>query len=163
MTGADDGRLLALARDVLDLAAQVLTDAGTAAPDRRYVAPGQVSAPPGCDALFVVIDRVYAGQPGVETRTVPVNCAQPLTAQLRLVLHRCVPTIGDGGDWPATSVVDGAGAGLVGEGWALLLGVQSALATRPGGGGVVGLAGPLETLRPEGGVGGWQLTVNARV
>lgn len=162
MTTSAPSKLLDLARQVLDLAAAVLGDAGYPPPDRRYVAPGRVTTMPGCEALAVVVDRVYPGAPGQEVRTVPTSCAHPLTAQLTVVLHRCVPTVTADG-LPDAGPLDTAGAGLTNQGWALLLGMQAALDTRPGAGRVVGVAGPLETLRPEGGIGGWQLTLNTRV
>jgi hypothetical protein len=157
-----ESRLLHLAGQILTVATALLNDAGYSAPDRQFVAPGNVVTAPGCETLAVVIQRVYPGAPGLEQRTVPVDCNLPLSGQFSVVLHRCVPTVGDTG-MPETPVIDAAGRSLTEQGAALIFGFQAALSRRPGGGRIVGVAGPLESLRPQGGVGGWALTVTARV
>lgn len=159
----DPTRLVDVTRQVLDLAAAILTDAGYAPPDRRYIASGRVVAMPGCESLAVVVERVYPGLPGQEQRTVPNTCAHPLSAQLAVVLNRCVPTVKDSGHLPEAAELDAAGVALTDQGWLLLLGMQAALGVRPGDGQVVGLAGPLESVRPDGGLGGWRLAMNVRV
>lgn len=155
--------LLDLARQVLTQSAQLLTDAEFPPPDRRFVSYGRVVTFPGCETLGVVVDRVYAGQPGSEQRTVPPDCRRLLAAQLSVVLNRCVPTVADGGDLPDWSTVNTAGESMVEQGWVLIDGFRGLLSNRPAGGAFVGVAGPLEALQPAGGIGGWRLTLNVQV
>lgn len=151
------------ARAVLGLAVALLDDAGYPAPSRRYLAPGRVTTLPGCEAIAVVGSRAYPGTPGLEQRTPPRGCFLPTSAQFDVVLHRCVPTVGDDGGLPDAAVLDAAGEALLEQGWVLLRGMQAILGRQPAPGRPVGVAGPLEQLRPEGGVGGWSLTVTVQL
>lgn len=150
-----------LASAVLAHAVALLETAEIEPPARQFVAPGRVTTFPGCETLAVVVTRVFTGEPGNEQRT-PPGCLLPTTATMQVVLHRCVPTVD--GDGPASpEVVAAAGEDLVQQGWVLFRGFQGVLLNRPRAGSLLGVAGPLEAIRPEGGVGGWQLTVTARV
>ncbi len=155
-------QLQRLAAGVLDLAADLLDDAGFPPPYQRYVAPGRVTTAPGCEALAVVVDRVALGTVGNEGRT-PPRCLQPATATLTVTLHRCVPTVDDAGLLPDASEQTAAASALLAQGWVLLRGFQAVVGGQPGPGRLLGVAGPLEALRPEGGVGGWTLGLTVQV
>lgn len=158
----DADQLHQLASAVLTHAAALLEANEYDVPERRFVAPGRVTTMPGCETLAVVVTRVHAGEPGAETRVTTPGCLLPTTAVIQVVLHRCVPTIDNDGA-PSTEAVAAAGQDLVEQGWVLLRGFQGVLGQRPAAGRLVGVAGPLEAIRPDGGVGGWQLTITARV
>lgn len=157
----DVDQLAQLASAVLTQAADLLAAAEFTLPDRQYVATGRVTTFPGCETLAVVVNRVHLGTPGNEQR-VPPGCYQPTTAVMQVVLHRCVPTVDEAGA-PSSSAIGDAGQSLLEQGWVLLRGFQAVLGNRPRPGALVGVAGPLEAIRPEGGVGGWQLTVTAQL
>lgn len=151
-----------IAHAVLTYAAELLRDNGYSQPERAYVAPGRVTTPPGCDALAVTVDRVYVGTPGNEIRQSP-GCTQQTTAVLTVHLDRCVPGTLDETGYRDPAELDAAGSLLNEQAVVLFRGFQSVADAKGGPGRFVGFAGPLVIVRPEGTVGGVQLTLTVQM
>lgn len=154
----DPADLETTARQILDLAAQVLLDAGLNPPDEasRYLAHGPAIAFPGRETLSVSVLRAATGTAGAEVRTAP-RCFAPTTITCQVVLWRCVPAVdGDGLAEPAAR--DASAAALLADGWALLRAFQASTGSR-GALGTMSAAGPLEAIGASGGMAGWRLTV----
>lgn len=127
---------------------------------RAVVTPG----PPAwdCEQLTVHISRVYNAGPFTEIRTRPVEKHAVPTAEVVVTALRCVTSLTEQGESPSAATVNAEGEqGLV-DGELLYYGLLQAIAA---GGFPDGVNCPsvrverMVAVGPQGGLGGWELTL----
>lgn len=105
-------RLYGIARQILDTASAGLTAAGLTAPERQYVADGNMVAW-DCEQLVVAIVATYSHEGNVAQETqMPAFAMAPRAAEVEVWLARCAPTMDEDGTPAAAEAID-ASAGVV--------------------------------------------------
>lgn len=132
---------------------------GISLPARQYVTGGQIAL--DCEQVVVEVVRVYTGTPGAELAN-PVSCAVPRSAEMRIWIVRCVPTLKDNGDFPTQAELDASGEELLTDGWVLVWGLLQEYRD----GNFLSqcdklVIGNLSAVGPEGGFGGFTLSFDA--
>lgn len=154
-------RLADALSDLLDGAADALTDHGVEVPARRYRAHGPPADDGLCDALTVYAEPVRI-QPLRGPGNLPASCQGVLVARLVARVARCWAPAGY--DQPGDDTLDLAGQDLAEDGWALIVG----LSDRALAGTLFPTAGlacdGIDTINadpfgPDGGVAGWTVTI----
>lgn len=154
-----------LAQEILDAAADSLVDDGLAVPDKVYVSPGAIADfPDDCpDQLAVHLQRVYSGIPGTEVAS-PEDCGFARTAEFVVRLVRCLDSSDDDEGNPSSAALDADAHGLLQDGWSLHQGLLSRYAAGTFLSACQALVvGNLTSVGPQGGLGGWQLLVQAQI
>lgn len=152
-----------------DLASDLLTAVETifasvdpdpvALPTRRYVANG-VPALDAPDQLTVQVARPYLGRPGREDASIPRGGAFTKTVELSVMLTRCVPVLKDDGTAPTVAKLDASAQEILRDGSLLFDGLTRVIARGELFDTCEDVAlGPMVPYGPEGGSGGWVLTV----
>lgn len=149
-------RLLGAALDAATAALeQPATETGP--PARRYVSHGPPA--PDCEQLAVhALPARLLTAPGPGCVLIPV-------VPFAVVLYRCVTAVADGPEPapPPAATLDEEARSLAVDGWALLRGILAARRDgvfSPDKGSVT--VGPLEAVRPDGGLAGWRLNVEVQ-
>lgn len=151
--------LYTVANQALEAVVDRFATEGITLPDRQYVTGGLVAL--DCEQVVVEVVRVYTGTPGAELSD-PVSCAVPRSAEMRIWIVRCVPIFKDNGDPPTQSELDASGEELLTDGWVLVWGLLQEYRD----GNFLSqcdklVIGNLAAVGPEGGFGGWALTIQA--
>jgi len=166
MAGIGPEDLQALLAELLDASIESLdtipdfAPALVGAPERSFISPG-LPALDCCDQLTVhspvVLDTPL--QPGglAEGK----KCAARKTVvTMQVTITRCIPVIGDDGEWPLPSEMEDAAAQLNADAWALWNHLYNLICS----GQLFTLCGEvfwdgLRSMNPQGGCGGWVLTL----
>lgn len=133
-------------------------------PDRRFVANGAIAD--DCEQLAVAVQRIFQGTPDGETALVDdVAGAGLRSIDLIVRLTRdCQPLMDHTNDVVDAADIDAAGRVLLIDGWLLRKIVTAAKRA----GDILSacdkaVIGPCVSFGPQGGFGGWELTIRAQV
>lgn len=120
-------------------------------PDRRYIHSGLVAL--DCEQLVVAFERFHPGLPGLEDGG-NVLCSWTRTPVFSVWLIRCVPVQTDSGRAPSVADLESAAAAGMQDATIVLDGVLAGWKNGDFGDCQSLRIDPLETVGPEGGLGG---------
>src|SRR5437879_710280 len=75
-------------------------------PDRRYIWIGSPAV--DCEQLVISYNRIYTGTPGQEANDVTYLPVVQRVVEMRIEVHRCVPTVEESGEPPAAADMQAA-------------------------------------------------------
>lgn len=158
-----DTRLLDAVSHVFDTLVDALTVAGIDVPAHRYIHAGEIAhdlVGEKCAEAFIVSwEANFQGQIGFTGGGVPeaaIRCAMPMSAQLTVVLLRCVPVLTSAGRPPTAASLDASATQILTDAWTLAaVTIDSTLASDllTQHIDLVGI-GNVSAVGPQGGVGG---------
>lgn len=126
-------------------------------PERRFVSNGEVAF--DCPQVAVQTPRVFRGLAGQPFSDV-VRAGDVFTAEYTIWLTRKVPTFDQQGNPPSGDKIQQSAQTILDDGWLLTIGLLPKLKVVAES--CMSLAiGDCVGVGPEGGHGGWQLTVHA--
>jgi hypothetical protein len=141
-----------------DLLEALLASAETWVPsaERSYITHGRAVA--DCDSLVVWTESIVATQPNKAV------CSIQSLWTVHVTRFKCVPTIDESGNAEEPEVYQASALDLANEGEAIWYGVIGAWADGTLFDGAIGCAqidlrSGLSAIEPQGGMGGWDLTI----
>lgn len=152
-------RLDTLAHDLLDAIEDAADAHSIVLPDRRFVAVGAVAW--DCPLVCVALPTIARGRPLAAAGAVNRE-SDTFVASFELWLLRDVPGPDDDGNPPSVDAIVASAAQLNRDGYVLTVGLTRALRTIEGTCSAVAQT-TTQAVGPDGGLGGWQSTVEVKL
>lgn len=157
--------LFDLAKEILAECVDILSDAGITPPEIQAVWPGEI-VDEGCDQISVGLERLYNGLPGLEAASpeAVAEMAWARSASYVVRIVRCVNSGNDRGRPPTVTEIEDDAEATYSDIWA----IHQGLVTRYHAGTFLEacqsfLVGNALPAGPDGGVGGWTITLDMAV
>lgn len=153
---------MADATRIFDLAEALLSGIETAAdglgidlPSRRFIAEGEVAW--DCPLVAVAVPRIYRGRPLAEAQDVNRRF-DTFVVEYDVWILREVPRPSDNGKLPTPTQITASAKTIMTDGFLITVGLRSTVRTLDG---LCTSAAATQTFAqgPDGGLGGWQSTI----